>query len=749
MLLRAYRFTDKLGIVLLKLSTALAYALLAGLGDVLGVVAYVLRGVFAALALVAGLLVRIFGGLLKGLFAVLRRVGAVGLFLLNLVNRLLGGAAGSVTTGAGSAMARRAARAEMEAGLAEDPLRAQNRVLSGVTVVLLAALIGVILWATNPTRTSTNAPPPAVLNLNAAAATAPAATAPTLPTLIPTATPIPSILQARGTLAYVVRENGQDDIWAVGVGDRTPLRLTNNIEDDRDPAWSPDGRRLAYASRQDGNWEIYIYDVFSGATTRMTYDLSFQGAPRWSPDGQWLVYESYQGNNLDVYVMRADGSEINRLTDHPAPDFSPAWSPDGRRIAFVSWRDSSQDVHLFSLDDPRDAASINLSNTPQRDEDYPVWSPDGKLLAYSALDEGIEKVFVKPADDPASVAQALGRGRAPTWSPDGASLVVAVDSIDTTQLVAIPFAGTGFATLVVPVAQGATSPDWSPGPLPQPLVNAGGLPSGSTQPLFIEQEQATNTDPPFKLNSLIAVEAPVSALSDRVNDSFNALRDQVLNEAGWDFLGRLEDAFWPIDRLPQPGEERRNWHMTGRAFSINRNAIVGFPAPIEVLREDIGIETEWRILVRVAEEAQDGQLGEPLRRMPWDFLSRNEGDVDAYNEGGRLRREVPSGYYVDLTRLARDFGWERVASRSDWRANFNSTNYWMFVKPGGLAWYDAMREVYTEGQLGGFTSGNTTAPEAAEPEAVPTAAVPETATPAATPALLPPPPTVESGGDSQ
>ena len=32
-------------------------------------------------------------------------------------------------------------------------------------------------------------------------------------TPIPTATPIPAVLQVRGTLAYVVREGGQDDIW--------------------------------------------------------------------------------------------------------------------------------------------------------------------------------------------------------------------------------------------------------------------------------------------------------------------------------------------------------------------------------------------------------------------------------------------------------------------------------------------------------------------------------------------------------
>src|SRR4029078_512655 len=108
----------------------------------------------------------------------------------------------------------------------------------------------------------------------------------------------------------------------------------------------------------------------TNATSRMTVDLSFQGAPKWSPDGQWLVYESYQGDNLDIYVVLVTSSQpAQRITENAAPDFSPSWSPDGRRIAFVSWRDGNQDIYIFSLDNPADSASVNLTNTPTRQED--------------------------------------------------------------------------------------------------------------------------------------------------------------------------------------------------------------------------------------------------------------------------------------------------------------------------------------------------------------------------------------------
>ena len=147
-------------------------------------------------------------------------------------------------------------------------------------------------------------------------------------------------------------------------------------------------------------------------------------------------------------------------------------------IAFVSWRDGNQDIYIFSLDNPTDAASINLTNTPDRHENYPVWSPDGKYIAYSALDEGIEKVFVKDVDNLQSPAQVITRGRTPAWSPEGSSLIAAVDSQEGTQFVATPFTSAGITTLVVGAPERATAPVWTGRPLPAALMSSGGLPSG-------------------------------------------------------------------------------------------------------------------------------------------------------------------------------------------------------------------------------------------------------------------------------
>lgn len=711
MLVRTYRLTDKLGMVVLKSCAAFAQLVLdnfrriTGLGStggVFGIVRAVIGGVF-------GLIWRILSLVLRGLRAVI-------LFILGLAGFTTRQAVGSVGAGASGVMARRAARAELKATVAEDPLRAQNRVLSVLFLTVLAALIAVVLWATSPARQTTTISGVDV-NGTAVALSGNVATAnPTInpgigSTLVPTATALPPSLEARGSIAYTARDNGQNDLFAVGIGSRGSVRLTNSPADERDPAWSPDGQRLAYASRQDGNWEIYIDDLdLTTPPTRMTYDQSFQGGPQWSPDGLFIVYESYQrhqDDNLDIYVVPVDGSQpAQRVTSSVAPDFSPAWSPDGRRIAFVSWRDGNQDIYIFSLDNPTDQASVNITNTISRQEDHPVWSPDGRYLAYSALDEGIEKVFVKVSDNPRAEAQVLARGRAPAWSPDGASLIYAVDAPEGTQFVASPFIESGVTTLVVGAVGRASDAVWTGRPLPTTLVNSGGLSSGAPQSLFVEQVSSPDQNGLFGLGTLVNIEVSRSKpyLSDKVNDSFNALRRQTLEVVGWDFLGKLDDAFWDLNRLSDAGEESRNWYRTGRAFGVTRNLIAGFPSQIEVVREDIGVNTYWRVYVRVSEDAVSGELGEPLRQMPWDMLSRNSGDVQAYDEGGRLKSQVPGGYYIDFTALAEDYGWLRAAAGSDWRANVNSINYWLFEKVDGLSWYDAMRELYTDSQLGGFAA---------------------------------------------
>jgi hypothetical protein len=98
---------------------------------------------------------------------------------------------------------------------------------------------------------------------------------------------------------------------------------------------------------------------------------------------------------------------------------------------------------------------------------------------------------------------------------------------------------------------------------------------------------------------------------------------------------------------------------------------------------------------------QDGSLGAPIPDYPWDFNARISGDADAYESGGRLKAQIPSGYYVDFTKMARLFGWEPIPADTSWRYNWAGILFWQYEKRDELDWWSAMLELYPEATLVG------------------------------------------------
>lgn len=719
MLVRAFRVTDRLGNAFLRIS---AWALVILLEQA----ASLKRGLF-------GILIGIWTVVFVGSVNTVRRTRQTAQQAVQLTH----GAVEATASRRQQIMVQRAAEAELKPTIQKDPLLVQNRALSAFAVLLLLVLLVIVVLQTSNDDDEPGIPAGAAGQWPEARGTAPPTAI--FPTAIPTATPIPDPLRVGGSLAYTMREHGQLDLWAIGVGESTPLRLTDHPADDRDPAWSPDGRRLAFASHRDGNWELYILDMASGAITRLTYTPGFEGAPTWSPDGAYIAFEGYtqQTQDLDIYVISSDPGRAAsegalRVTYAPGPDIEPAWSPQGRQIAYTAVRDGNQEIRVIDLNNPSEEVALNLTNSPNIDENHPAWNPDGTAIAYTSVVDGVEGVYIKSVEQPGTAPVLVGRGKMPTWAPNGSSLVYSHDTGQQTQLIAGTPGGFGAATDAISLPSRVTDPDWSQASLPRTLVESGGLPANPdlTGPLFVENERQ-KADGLYGMAPLNNVSASQAFLSDRVNDSFEAMRIRVLERAGYDFLGTLEDAFWRLDRPPDPGEPRENWHYAGRAIAIQRDLIyAGQPTPIEVVREDREVNTYWRVYVRVVAEAQNGSLGEPLRQIPWDLTARGSGDVEDYERGGRLKDSVPAGYYVDLTRIAEDFGWQRAPAQRTWQFNFGAIQFWELHNTGGKTWTDAMLELYTPGELDAFLSEATAVPPPPPlPTESPTPAVRRTATP--------------------
>ena len=528
--------------------------------------------------------------------------------------------------------------------------------------------------------------------------------------------PTPDPLTGGGTLAFTLHKNGRSDIYLLPIGQPEPIRLTYHEAPDRHPTWRPDGGALAFSSKRSGNWDIYVYEFATGELRQITTHTGYDGAPGWSPDGQWLVYESYRADNMDIYIVKADLSEgPYRITQDEALDYAPAWSPDGRHIAFTSWRRGTPDIYLLSLDELSDDTAVNLTQSPSQQQDKASWSPDGRYLAYQEQQNGLSLLYALPIganSRPNGPAFSLGQqGQQPAWSPDGQSLIY-VHAEGSGQngryfLFAANRDTWGIAPQTFVTTGRLADPTWTAVSLPPDLIaNLRPIdPPQPDAPLFVEALAQPDPDdedepdpdaPPYQLFTL-PVNAPLPYLNDRVDQSFLALRQRVQQEAGWDFLGQLDHLFHPLEQKPLPGQPSQSWNQAGRAFDITYQDALAFDPRLEIVREDHGPDTYWRVYIRA--EVQDGSLGEPLRQRPWDFRARFGAEPRYYDEGGKLKDEIPPGYYVDLTRLAEDYGWQRVPAIPNWRTYFPGIRFWHFINTQGLSWPDAMAEIYTQTEL--------------------------------------------------
>ena len=117
-------------------------------------------------------------------------------------------------------------------------------------------------------------------------------------------------VDAQAQIAFVSDRDGNFnvEIYVMDADGSNQQNLTNNPRDDRDPSWSPDGKRIVFSARRDGHFE----NKFA------------------------ITHE--------IYVMDADGGNLQNLSNNPHADVGPAWlnspfsvSPAGKKFTMWGW----------------------------------------------------------------------------------------------------------------------------------------------------------------------------------------------------------------------------------------------------------------------------------------------------------------------------------------------------------------------------------------------------------------------------
>jgi len=167
--------------------------------------------------------------------------------------------------------------------------------------------------------------------------------------------------------------------WVHDIARDTETRFNFGIEN-RDPAWSADGKHIAYSGYKDGKYAVF-WKPIDGSTPEEALILSDKNVDAWffSPDGGTLLYAEYQfSGEQNIGALPLHDREHARMI-FPA-EYEVEWailSPDGKWIAYDSIESGKPEVYVapYPAMEPRQRISTNGGL-------HPLWAADGRELYY-------------------------------------------------------------------------------------------------------------------------------------------------------------------------------------------------------------------------------------------------------------------------------------------------------------------------------------------------------------------------------
>ncbi|HSU60795.1 MAG TPA: winged helix-turn-helix domain-containing protein [Bryobacteraceae bacterium] len=260
----------------------------------------------------------------------------------------------------------------------------------GIAVVLIAVLIGIVLWRGRiPGNDQTQG-----LQLSRF-------------TSYPGVETMPAFSPDGKEIAYVRAEHDplQVQFWATDVGDAniytklvgagTELRVTNHPGADYNPAWSPDGQYIAFYREEPGASGLYVVSAFGGQERRLTHEEAETAGIAWLPDGRHLLVSHFSegAHSSPLVEISLDTGSGRPITIPAAGSLGDAWpaiSPDGKRLAFVRFKDTDLvDICLAVLSENKPQCRPLQGNWPQG----LTWTPSGDGLVVSAIRNGVHSLW--------------------------------------------------------------------------------------------------------------------------------------------------------------------------------------------------------------------------------------------------------------------------------------------------------------------------------------------------------------------
>ena len=199
-----------------------------------------------------------------------------------------------------------------------------------------------------------------------------------------------------------------------------PSALAAQIE-----AWSvrvaPRGDRVAVAQAdpQLGTLDIFVYEGSRPLPRKISQAIDADDAPAWSPDASRLAWVTGR-RTITVRGAQAE------LPDQPLGTFDGPvrvwdWSPDGQRLVIGQTRPATKD-DLWLLPAKAGGEPTVYAQSPFNETQAAI-APDGRWIAYTSDESGRPEIYVDSFPAPGHRSRVTNSGGAePRWAPSGHEL---------------------------------------------------------------------------------------------------------------------------------------------------------------------------------------------------------------------------------------------------------------------------------------------------------------------------------------
>jgi dipeptidyl aminopeptidase/acylaminoacyl peptidase len=139
------------------------------------------------------------------------------------------------------------------------------------------------------------------------------------------------------------------------------------------PARPLTSARTVTSSEMPGVQPITIDDLFKSARSDSAV---------WSADGRSVIYSSNQSGRMNLWSQATDGGAPRQLTRSEHPQSLEDSTTDGKWLIYASGAGGHEINDLYALPGAG-GEPVNLTNTPEQNEDGAQISHDGKFVAFS------------------------------------------------------------------------------------------------------------------------------------------------------------------------------------------------------------------------------------------------------------------------------------------------------------------------------------------------------------------------------